>query len=75
MYYALKGRTSGKLVSWGGRLIIHDNKGEMQFLFEATSDAYVVPVNVNPDPEKTIALWAVPGMEAVEWPLRKEDFR
>lgn len=71
-YYALWGERSGTYITHGGRVIIHDNEAEMNFLFPANR---VVPLRVKPDPDTTIALFAVPGMEAVQFPLRKEDFR
>jgi hypothetical protein len=71
-YYALWGERSGTYLTSGGKVIIHDNRKEMEFLFPRTR---VVPLQISPDPETTIALFAVPGMEAVQFPLKKEDFR
>jgi hypothetical protein len=71
-YYGLWLTNSRAYATVGGKLIIHHNRGEMEFLFPNTP---VREVWVNPDPDKTIALRFVPGLEAVDFPLRKEDFR
>ena len=71
-FYALASRSKYKYITSGGRVIIHDNEHEMRFLFP---DNVVVPFNGNPSPDDTIALFAVPGMEAMTFPIRKEDFR
>lgn len=71
-YYGLWLTNSQSYATSGGRLIIHHVRGEMEFLFPNTQ---IREVWVNPDPEKTIALQFVPGLEGIEFPLRKEDFR
>lgn len=71
-YFALASNSKYKYITSGGRVIIHDNRKEMEFLFPRNT---VIPFNGNPGPDDTIALFAVPGMEAVQFPLRKEDFR
>lgn len=71
-YYALASNSRYKYITSGGRVIIHDNRREMEFLFPRNT---VVPFNGNPSPDDTIALFAVPGMEAVTFPIREADFR
>lgn len=71
-YFALASKSRYKYITSGGRVIIHDNRHEMEFLFPNNT---VIPFNGNPSPDDTIALFAVPGMEAVTFPIRKEDFR
>ncbi len=70
-YFAFKSLSGGYITS-GGRVIIHNNRKEMEWLFPRNE---VVELNIKPDPETTIALKFVPGMEPVRFPLRKEDFR
>lgn len=71
-FYALESRSKYRYITSGGRVIIHDNEYEMRFLFPNNN---VIPFNGIPSPDDTIALFAVPGMEAVTFPIRKEDFR
>lgn len=71
-YYALASKSRNPYVTSGGRVIIHHNYHEMVFLFP---DNTVIPFNGRAHPDDTIALFAVPGMEAIQFPLRKEDFR
>lgn len=71
-YYALASNSRYKYITSGGRVIIHGNRKEMEFLFPNNT---VIPFNGNPSPDDTIALFAVPGMEAVTFPIREADFR
>lgn len=71
-YFALASRGPHKYITSGGRVIIHHNRREMEFLFPNNT---IVPFNGYAHPDDTIALFAVPGMEAIQFPLRKEDFR
>lgn len=71
-FFAIASRSASQYVTSGGRVIIHDNRNEMEFLFPQNT---IVPFKGFPHPDDTIALFAVPGMEAVQFPLRKEDFR
>ena len=71
-YYAIWLPNSRTYATKYGKLIIHDNRKEMEFIFPNND---IKEVRVNPDPEETIALRFVPGMEAYEFPLRREDFR
>lgn len=71
-YFALASRSRYKYITSGGRVIIHSDRSEMEFLFPNNK---VIPFRGNPSPDDTIALFAVPGMEAVTFPIRREDFR
>ena len=35
--YALQGTVSRDLLTWNGKVLVHDNPGEMAFLFAGTS--------------------------------------
>jgi hypothetical protein len=67
----LHGARSGDLLTYGGRVIVHSNKDEMQFLFP---DARVVRVTDGDSLGPTLRLKDHPGMAAVRFPLRREDF-
>lgn len=67
--YGLIGEHSRDLLSVGGYVIAHDNERELAFLFP---NSKVAPI---PDSHTLrIPLSMVSGMEAVEFPLRREDF-
>lgn len=68
--YGIKGRSTGQLLSYQGMAIVHDNRGEMEFLFPAER---VIPVALAYG--SFIMLRNHPDMAPVKWPLRKEDFR
>lgn len=69
MRYALRGSVSGELLTYQGRVLIHDNRGELEYLFPGERVvAYdgalpTMPVREHPD------------MAAVTWPLNRKDFR
>lgn len=68
--FGLWGGKSGQFLTQDGRVIFHTNRAEMEFLFPGTE---VKPVGV--DPLEGIPLQYVRGMEAVTFPLNREDFR
>ena len=69
--WALVGARSGEVLSYGGRALVHPDRGELEFLFPA--------VRVVPCPADLLAtampLATHPDLAAVRWPLRREDFR
>lgn len=69
--YALVGDVTGDLLTWHGRIIVHPSKPEMEFLFPKNR---VVRLSMGDLKQPTIQLKDHPGMVAVRFPLRKEDF-
>lgn len=67
--YGLWGDKSGQFLTQGGRVIFHTSREELEFLFPGT---LVKPVDVNP--LEGIPVQYVRGMEAVEFPLNRDDF-
>lgn len=67
--YALKGAVSGELLTYGGRILVHGDRGELEYLFPGEK---VVPYSGG---IPTLPLRDHPDMASVRWPLRKEDFR
>ncbi len=67
--YGLWGEKSNQFLTQGGRVIFHTNREELEFLFPGTP---VKPVGVSP--LEGIPVQYVRGMEAVEFPIKKEDF-
>lgn len=69
MRYALRGSVSGELLTYQGRVLVHDNRGELEWLFPGER---VVPYDGD---LPTMPVAEHPDMAPVRWPLRKEDFR
>lgn len=70
--YALKGDRSGELLSVGGRVLVHDNAAEMEFL---VAGARAVELGGSFPAELTMPLRDHPELAAVSWPLNRTDFR
>lgn len=71
--YALLGAVSRDLLTLGGRVLVHGNRAEMEFLF--AGDASVVECPRDIPPEQTLSIRHHPNLAAVQWPLTKEQFR
>lgn len=71
--YALQGTTSRELLTWNGKVLVHHNAGEMEFLF--TGDVRVIPCPRDIPPEQTLSIRYHPQFAAVTWPLDRKDFR
>lgn len=71
--YALRGAVSRDLLTWNGRVLVHGDKAELEFLF--TGDVSVVECPRSIPPEQTLAIRHHPNLAAVQWPLTKEQFR
>lgn len=67
--YGLWGDKSGEFLTQGGRVIFHTSREELEFLFPGTP---VKPVDVNP--LEGIPVQYVRGMEAVQFPINRDDF-
>lgn len=74
-WFAPQGLVSGELLSLGGKVLVHDNEREVEFLL-----ANVKVVNLGENLETALAgrPWMLlrdhPDMTWVRWPLREEDF-
>lgn len=70
--YAMVGAATGDLLSYKGRVILHHNRHEMEFLFP-----HVRVVTINGKlRQPTMRLADHPGIKAagIRFPLRKEEF-
>ncbi|MER7814546.1 hypothetical protein [Streptomyces sp. NPDC096153] len=70
--WALEGPVSRDLLTWRGRVIVHNSRPELEFLI---AGARIVPCPRDIPPEQTIALRHHPSFDGVTWPLRREEFR
>lgn len=74
-WYAMVGLVSGELLSLNGRVLVHENSREVEFLV-----ANVRVVELGPSLEKALAgrphmlLRDHPDMSWVRWPLQEDDF-
>lgn len=71
--YALQGALSRDLLTWNGRVLVHDNAAEMEFLF--AGDVRVIDCPRDISPEQTLQIRFHPQLASVTWPLTKEQFR
>jgi hypothetical protein len=70
--YALYGEKSRTLLTFMGRVLVHDNKAELEYL---TVGAKAVECPSGIPEGQTFPLRLHPNLTTVEWPLRKESFR
>lgn len=72
--YCLIGRVTGDPLSYRGRVIVHDDKAEMEYLFPASR---VVELPSYFGEDLTLPLKFHPDMEAVQFPLAEhmDQFR
>lgn len=74
MKYALVGHTSGDILTYKGKAIVHENRSELEYLFPANR---VVELPRYWGEDLTIPLKFHPDMEAVQFPLAEhmDQFR
>ncbi|OKI16628.1 hypothetical protein [Streptomyces sp. CB03911] len=70
--WALQGETSRDLLTWNGLVLVHDNRGELEFLI---AGARVIPCPRSIPPEQTLALPFHPQFAHHRFPIRREDYR
>ena len=63
----------GDLLTWNGRVIVHDSRGELEFLL--TGPIRIVDCPRSIPPEQTIELRFHPQFAHHQFPLRREDYR
>jgi hypothetical protein len=68
MKYVIIGRTTKDALTYRGKIIVHDNKAEMEFLFPYER---VAPLPSHVDESLTMALKDHPDMSGVQWPLNQ----
>ena len=71
--YALAGERSGELLSFGGQVLVHGDRAELDFLVPIGARVVTLPAGI-PE-EQTMPLSAHPELAGLRWPLRKDDFR
>lgn len=71
--FALKGDVSKELISFNGKVLVHESKEEMKYLFPFGATVVSCPDYIKP--EEMLSIRNHPDMAAVRWPLDKKDFR
>lgn len=69
--YAIQGGVTRELLTYRGRVLTHDNRAEMEWLFPA---AKIVRITGGKLGQPVMRLRDHPHFEGVRWPLRREDF-
>lgn len=69
--YALMGNKTNDLLTYGGRIITHEDKAEMAFLFPTHRVIEFKPRGNDP----VMGLRDHPDLEAVTFPLNRVDFK
>lgn len=71
--YAIRSTAlDGDLLTWGGRVIVHNSRGELEFLI--VGDIRVVDCPRSIPAEQTIELPFHPQFSHHKFPLRREDY-
>lgn len=71
--YALQGAVSRDLLTWNGLVLVHDNRGELEFL--VAGDARVIECPRTIPPEQCLEIRHHPQFEHHRFPLQREDYR
>jgi hypothetical protein len=69
--YAIVGGTSGELLTYRGRAIVHDDKSEMEYLLP---NSRIIRVTDGDLGQPVMQLRDHPDMASVKWPLDRADF-
>lgn len=70
--FAVAGLASGELLSYCGRILVHPDRAELEWLL---ADQQVVEVPAHVPPEQTMPWSQHPQMSAVKFPLDRREFR
>jgi hypothetical protein len=68
--YGLVGRHTNDWLTYGGQVLVHNDRDEMRFLFPDTRVE-----RITSDPGPTLPLRLHPDLATVVWPLDPRDFR
>lgn len=70
--YGLYGEHSRTLLTYGGRIVFHTNRAELEFLCPFTR---IVEVPKDIPEGQTLHISHHPRYEGISFPLRREEFR
>lgn len=69
--YAMAGGVSGQPATYGGLVLTHTDRAEMEFLFAGVR---VVEIGDQFPEQDCMSITQHPDLAQVSWPLRREDF-
>jgi len=69
--YVLLGGRTGEPLSFGGKVLVHTDRNEMEWLFPKTR---VIRITDGDFGQPTMRLQDHPDLRHVRFPLRREDF-
>lgn len=69
--YGLVGPRSGELLTYRGKVLTHDDKAELEFLFPTSR---VVRLSDGDLGQPTMSIKQHPQLASTTWPLQREDF-
>lgn len=72
MMYVLVGPISNEVLTYYGNVLVHDNKGELEWLFPGIK---VIPLPASYVGSPIMNWKDHPEMASIRWPLDKRDFR
>jgi len=70
--FVIIGPVSRQPASLNGRILVHNSRPEMEFLFPGSEIREIGPDLPEAD---TMSIKDHPDLVSVQWPLRREDFR
>lgn len=70
--YGLYGALSRDFLTSGGLVLVHSDRGELEFLFPGATVREVPP---SIPPEQCLPVRFHPELASVQWPLKRSDFR
>lgn len=71
--YAMLGAVSGEALSYGGLILTHDDRAELEFLFIGIRGRVVELGDQTPEYD-CMSVKQHPDLSDIRWPLRREDF-
>lgn len=74
--FAIYGRQTKDILTWGGQPIVHTNRYEMEWLMPGAIVVQVTERDLRDrSPLPPLRLRDHPGLAHLTWPLRREDFQ
>ncbi|MEU9819213.1 hypothetical protein ACIGG9_16020 [Pseudonocardia alni] len=70
--FGLYSPTTREFFTYAGRVLVHDDRAELEFLFPG-SRVREVPSSIPAD--QTLPIRLHPDLASTTWPLRRTDFR
>jgi hypothetical protein len=68
----MQGDVSKELISYQGRILVHTDPAEMEFIFSTGVKVVKCPDEITPDMRMDIKTH--PDLSSYRWPLRRGDF-